>query len=144
MFHHYHAFHSPWYVFASVDLHISPPGLVRTLHPLLQAVLRPPGLIENVSQNLELLLERQLVQPCSRPDLYVVLLLVSTCPPPRLASLGCRSHDSASSIKSRCVFESDKNSDFMLSSLACSNVGSLPLSSFPLRLNSPQDVLRHF
>ena len=58
LFHHFPAFHSPWYAFASVDLHISPPGLVRTLHPLLQAVLCPPGLIEGASQDFKLRLER--------------------------------------------------------------------------------------
>ena len=56
LFHHSFSCHSPWYVFASVDFHISPPGLVRTLHPLLQAVPRfLSGLIGSVSQNLELI-----------------------------------------------------------------------------------------
>ena len=96
--HHSSAFYSPRYIFASVDLHISPPSIGRTLHPLLQAVLRPPGLIKSTSQNLEHLLDRQPVQPCSRPDrpdrqivLFVVLSATVTMvlapdpisPPPR-------------------------------------------------------------
>ena len=82
LLHHSSAFHSPRYVFISVDLHVSPSDLVCTLHPLVQAVQFPLRLIYGESQNLELLLERQFVQSCSRPDLYVVHLLVSisACP----------------------------------------------------------------
>ena len=54
------AFHFSGYVFASVDLHTSPPGLVRSLHSQFLAVLRSSCLFESTSQDLELL-ERQFV-----------------------------------------------------------------------------------
>ena len=77
MFHHSPAFHPLWYVFAFVDFRLSPPGFVRTQHPLLHAVLHLLR-AKCVSQILELLLGRQYVQPWSRPDRGNVHFLVST------------------------------------------------------------------
>ena len=45
LLHHSSTFYSPRYVFASVELRISPAGLVCTVHPFIQAVVHPPGLI---------------------------------------------------------------------------------------------------
>ena len=68
------SFISPRCIFASADLHISPPGFVCTL--------QPPGLIQSVSQNLLLLLKRQSVHPCAGPDRHVIHFIVITnaCP----------------------------------------------------------------
>ena len=63
-------FTSPRYIFASADLHISPPSFVCTL--------QPPGLIECVSQNLQLLRKRQSVHPCSGQDRHVIHFVVIT------------------------------------------------------------------
>ena len=102
LLHQSSAFYSPWYIVVSVDLHIS----VCTLHPLIQAVLLSLDLIEGVSQNLALFLERQFAKPCARPDRHVFPFFVSigACPP---QTCWFRCHFSASSNKSniclRCV-----------------------------------------
>ena len=66
-----------------IDFHISPPGLVRTLHPFLQAVLRSSGLVENVSEDLELFWHDSL---CSPVDVLISMSSISlvgksACPP---------------------------------------------------------------
>ena len=56
--------HSPRYVFASGDLRVSPPGLVRTLHLVIQTFVRFARRIENLHPRiLKLCSEENLCRP---------------------------------------------------------------------------------
>ena len=75
VFHHPSALHPPRHVFASVNLHISPPSFVCGLHPFFKTLVRLPLTIHGTAEDLDFLFNECLVRFPPWPDNVIQLRL---------------------------------------------------------------------